>query len=60
MATQGRGGWAKAGVPSLEHFMKIGAWFAGTSDELIEHLKKLEAPLPGHAAYQPVHQPVHA
>src|SRR5580704_123103 len=46
-ATQGRGGWAKAGVPSLEHFMKIGAWFAGTPDELIEHLKKLEARFPG-------------
>jgi hypothetical protein len=34
-------------VPSLEHFMKIGAWFAGTLDELIEHLKKLEARFPG-------------
>ena len=27
--------------------MKIGAWFAGTPDELIEHLKKLEARFPG-------------
>jgi alkanesulfonate monooxygenase SsuD/methylene tetrahydromethanopterin reductase-like flavin-dependent oxidoreductase (luciferase family) len=46
-ATQGRGGWADAGVPSLEHFMKIGAWFAGTPDDLIEHLKKLEARFSG-------------
>ena len=46
-ATQSRGGWAKAGVPTLEHFMKLGAWFAGTPDGLIEHLKKLEARFPG-------------
>jgi len=46
-ATQRRGGWAKAGVPTLEHFMKLGSWFAGTPDDLIEHLKKLEARFPG-------------
>ena len=46
-ATQRRGGWAGAGVPTLEHFMKVGAWFAGTPDDLIEHLKKLEARYPG-------------
>jgi hypothetical protein len=46
-ATQRRGGWAGAGVPTLEHFMKLGAWFAGTPDDLIEHLKKLEARFPG-------------
>ena len=27
--------------------MKLGAWFAGTADELVEHLKKLEARFPG-------------
>jgi hypothetical protein len=27
--------------------MKIGAWFAGTPDDLVEHLKKLEARFPG-------------
>ena len=27
--------------------MKIGAWFAGTPADLIEHLKKLEARFPG-------------
>ena len=42
-----RGGWNREGVPSLEHFMKTGAWFAGTSQQLIEHLKKLEARYPG-------------
>jgi len=42
-----RGGWYEAGVPTLEHFMKTGAWFAGTSGELVEHLKKMEARYPG-------------
>ena len=42
-----RGGWEKAGVPTLEHFMGTGAWFAGTPAELIEHLKKIEARYPG-------------
>jgi hypothetical protein len=27
--------------------MKVGAWFAGTPDDLIEHLKKLETRYPG-------------
>jgi hypothetical protein len=27
--------------------MKIGAWFAGTPDDLVEHLKKLETRFPG-------------
>jgi alkanesulfonate monooxygenase SsuD/methylene tetrahydromethanopterin reductase-like flavin-dependent oxidoreductase (luciferase family) len=42
-----RGGWAEAGVPTVEHFMKLGAWFAGTPAQLIEHLKSLEARFPG-------------
>jgi hypothetical protein len=42
-----RGAWDAAGVPTLAHFMKTGAWFAGTSGQLIEHLKKLEARYPG-------------
>lgn len=46
-ATQRRGGWAAAGVPSLEHFMQTGAWFAGTPDDLIAHVKKLEERYPG-------------
>ena len=42
-----RGGWREARVPSLDHYMKLGSWFAGTSAQLIEHLKKLEARYPG-------------
>jgi alkanesulfonate monooxygenase SsuD/methylene tetrahydromethanopterin reductase-like flavin-dependent oxidoreductase (luciferase family) len=42
-----RGGWAEAGVPDLLHYMKLGSWFAGTADQLIEHLKKIEARYPG-------------
>ncbi len=46
-ATPRRGGWAEAGVPSLDHFMKTGAWFAGTPDELTAYLKVLEQRYPG-------------
>ena len=46
-ATQARGGWTKSGVPTLEHFMQLGSWFAGTPADLVEHLKKLEARFPG-------------
>tara|TARA_R110002167_G_scaffold35239_4_gene112589 strand:+ start:213 stop:1367 length:1155 start_codon:yes stop_codon:yes gene_type:complete len=42
-----RGGWSEAGVPTVEHFMKMGAWFAGTPDELVAHLKSLEERYPG-------------
>src|SRR5881409_2196209 len=28
-AAMGRGGWGTAGVPTVEHYMKVGAWFAG-------------------------------
>ena len=41
------GGWDAAGVPTLDHYMKLGSWFAGTAEQLIEHLKKLEARYPG-------------
>jgi alkanesulfonate monooxygenase SsuD/methylene tetrahydromethanopterin reductase-like flavin-dependent oxidoreductase (luciferase family) len=46
-ATQRRGGWATADVPTLEHYMKLGSWFAGTPDQLIEHLKAIEGRFPG-------------
>ncbi len=46
-ATQRRGGWAEAGVPTLEHYMKLGSWFAGTPDRLVEHLKGIEQRFPG-------------
>jgi alkanesulfonate monooxygenase SsuD/methylene tetrahydromethanopterin reductase-like flavin-dependent oxidoreductase (luciferase family) len=42
-----RGGWKEAGVPTIEHFVKLGSWFAGTPAQLIEHLKSLEARFPG-------------
>ena len=45
--TQGRGGWYEAGVPRVQHFMDLGAWFAGTSEQLVAHLKRLEERYPG-------------
>ena len=42
-----RGGWDAAGVPTVEHYMKLGSWFAGTPDELVAHLKELEERYPG-------------
>jgi len=46
-AVSRRGGWSAAGVPTVEHFMKTGAWFAGTSQQLVEHLKSLQERYPG-------------
>jgi hypothetical protein len=46
-ATARRGGWGAAGVPTLEHYMKTGAWFAGPPEELVAHLKNLESRFPG-------------
>ena len=42
-----RGGWGAAGVPTVEHYMKTGAWFAGTPEELVAYLKDLESRYPG-------------
>ncbi len=42
-----RGGWAEAGVPTVEDYMKMGAWFAGTPEELVAYLKELETRYPG-------------
>jgi alkanesulfonate monooxygenase SsuD/methylene tetrahydromethanopterin reductase-like flavin-dependent oxidoreductase (luciferase family) len=42
-----RGGWYEAGVPTLEHYMDMGAWFAGTPDELVAYLRQLEERYPG-------------
>ena len=48
IATVGqRGGWYAAGVPRVEHYMKTGAWFAGTPEELITHLRSIEERFPG-------------
>ena len=46
-ATKKRGGWDQAGVPTLEHYMKLGSWFAGSPQQLIEHLKGIERRFPG-------------
>jgi alkanesulfonate monooxygenase SsuD/methylene tetrahydromethanopterin reductase-like flavin-dependent oxidoreductase (luciferase family) len=42
-----RGGWAAAGVPTLEEFTKTGAWYAGPPEGLVAHLKDLEQRYPG-------------
>lgn len=42
-----RGGWGAAGVPTVEHYMKTGAWFAGPPEELVAYLKDLESRFPG-------------
>jgi alkanesulfonate monooxygenase SsuD/methylene tetrahydromethanopterin reductase-like flavin-dependent oxidoreductase (luciferase family) len=42
-----RGGWDAAGVPTVEHYMKLGSWFAGTPSELVALLKGFEERYPG-------------
>ncbi len=42
-----RGGWYEAGVPKVEHYINMGGWFAGTSEELVAFLKNIEARYPG-------------
>ena len=46
-ASTRRGGWAAAGVPTVEHYMKAGAWFAGPPEELVAQLRSLEERFPG-------------
>jgi alkanesulfonate monooxygenase SsuD/methylene tetrahydromethanopterin reductase-like flavin-dependent oxidoreductase (luciferase family) len=46
-ASTKRGGWGAAGVPTVEHYMKVGAWFAGPPEELVAYLRALEAKFPG-------------
>jgi alkanesulfonate monooxygenase SsuD/methylene tetrahydromethanopterin reductase-like flavin-dependent oxidoreductase (luciferase family) len=46
-ASTKRGGWGAAGVPTVEDYMKVGAWFAGTPEELIAYLRSLEERFPG-------------
>jgi alkanesulfonate monooxygenase SsuD/methylene tetrahydromethanopterin reductase-like flavin-dependent oxidoreductase (luciferase family) len=46
-ASEGRGGWYEVGVPSLQHFIDLGSWFAGTAEQLVERLKQLEERYPG-------------
>ena len=42
-----RGGWNQAGVPTVEHYMNLKSWFAGSTEDLIEYLKDLEERFPG-------------
>jgi alkanesulfonate monooxygenase SsuD/methylene tetrahydromethanopterin reductase-like flavin-dependent oxidoreductase (luciferase family) len=42
-----RGGWDAAGVPTVEHFMKLVSWFAGTPQQLVELVKGFEEKYPG-------------
>jgi alkanesulfonate monooxygenase SsuD/methylene tetrahydromethanopterin reductase-like flavin-dependent oxidoreductase (luciferase family) len=46
-ASARRGGWGAAGVPTVEHYMKTGAWFAGPPEELVAYLKDLQSRFPG-------------
>jgi alkanesulfonate monooxygenase SsuD/methylene tetrahydromethanopterin reductase-like flavin-dependent oxidoreductase (luciferase family) len=46
-ASTKRGGWDAAGVPTVEHYARIGAWFAGTPEELTAYLRSLEQRFPG-------------
>jgi len=46
-ASARRGGWGAAGVPTVEHYMKTGAWFAGRPDELVAYLEDLQSRFPG-------------
>ncbi|HEY1796139.1 MAG TPA: LLM class flavin-dependent oxidoreductase [Stellaceae bacterium] len=42
-----RGGWDAKGVPTAEHFVGLGSWFAGTADDLVVFLKGVEEKYPG-------------
>jgi alkanesulfonate monooxygenase SsuD/methylene tetrahydromethanopterin reductase-like flavin-dependent oxidoreductase (luciferase family) len=46
-ASTRRGGWGAAGVPTVEHYMKNGSWFAGPPEELTAYLRDLESRYPG-------------
>jgi alkanesulfonate monooxygenase SsuD/methylene tetrahydromethanopterin reductase-like flavin-dependent oxidoreductase (luciferase family) len=46
-AAMRRSGWGAAGVPTVEHYQKVGAWFAGPPEEFVAHLKSLEQRFPG-------------
>jgi alkanesulfonate monooxygenase SsuD/methylene tetrahydromethanopterin reductase-like flavin-dependent oxidoreductase (luciferase family) len=46
-ASTKRGGWGAAGVPTVEHYMKNGSWFAGPPEDLVAYLKDLESRYPG-------------
>jgi hypothetical protein len=47
VAAARRGGWAAAGVPTVEHYTRLGAWFAGPPEEFAAYLRSLEERFPG-------------
>jgi alkanesulfonate monooxygenase SsuD/methylene tetrahydromethanopterin reductase-like flavin-dependent oxidoreductase (luciferase family) len=47
LAAMKRGGWGAAGVPAVEDYTRVGAWFAGTPEEFVAHLRSLEQKYPG-------------
>jgi alkanesulfonate monooxygenase SsuD/methylene tetrahydromethanopterin reductase-like flavin-dependent oxidoreductase (luciferase family) len=42
-----RGGWAAAGVPTLEDAVKAGTWYCGPPEGCIEYLQALQEKYPG-------------
>jgi alkanesulfonate monooxygenase SsuD/methylene tetrahydromethanopterin reductase-like flavin-dependent oxidoreductase (luciferase family) len=46
-ASARRGGWGAAGVPTVEDYTRVGAWFAGPPEEFVAHLRSLEERFPG-------------
>jgi alkanesulfonate monooxygenase SsuD/methylene tetrahydromethanopterin reductase-like flavin-dependent oxidoreductase (luciferase family) len=46
-ASTKRGGWGAAGVPTVEHYMKNGSWYAGPPEELAAWLRELQSRFPG-------------
>ena len=42
-----RGDWYSQGIPKIANYMEKGAWFAGTSEDLIELIKGFEEMFPG-------------
>jgi len=46
-AVSRRGSWAAAGVATVEHYMDLGSWFAGTPGQLVDRLKGFEERYPG-------------
>jgi alkanesulfonate monooxygenase SsuD/methylene tetrahydromethanopterin reductase-like flavin-dependent oxidoreductase (luciferase family) len=46
-ASTKRGGWGAAGVPTVEHYMKNGSWYAGPPEELTAWLRDLQSRFPG-------------
>jgi len=45
-ASTKRGGWGAAGVPTVEHYMANGSWFAGPPEELTAYLQDLQSRFP--------------